>query len=271
MYKGFNVVINYKEEFQDYYEAGSSLFDQQKAFIRKKLEAYIKPDGYLSQEKIEGDWFPKIDAHVFLSHSHEDIDFVISFAGWLKEKFDITAFIDSLIWENSDDLLRLIDEYYCVSSRYEDGRIKTFDYSLRNKSTSNVHMILYTALMKMIDQTECLMFINTPLSIQWSDMLSQTSATLSPWIYGELLASKLISHRSKIQHRQQIDKTYMEHVEESARLDVEYISDTKHLIDITDKDLFVFSERAANKNKFDALDTLYQLTENKQRDLRSEY
>lgn len=271
MYKGFNVVINDKEEFQDYYEAGSSLFDKQKEFIRKNLEVYIKPDGYLSQEKMEGDWFPKTDAHVFLSHSHKDIDFVIAFAGWLKEKFDITAFIDSLIWGNADTLLRSIDEHYCVSSRYEDGSIKTFGYNLRNKSTSNVHMMLYTALMKMIDQTECLMFINTPSSIQWSDMLSQTSATLSPWIYGELLASKLIRNRSKIKHRQQIEKAYMEHVEESTGPDMEYNFNTKHLIDITDKDLLEFKEKAANKNKFDALDTLYRLTENKKRDSRFEY
>ena len=47
----------------------------------------------------------------------------------------------------------------CIRDRDENGNIKTYGYGLRNKSTSNVHMILYTALMKMMDRTECLMFV----------------------------------------------------------------------------------------------------------------
>ena len=44
--------------------------------------------------------------------------------------------------------------------------------------------------MKMMDRTECLMFVNTPSSVKWSDMISEELATESPWIYGELLATK---------------------------------------------------------------------------------
>jgi hypothetical protein len=257
LFAGFNVVVNDKEKFYSYYDKGLSIYDEHKEVITGSLGNYINPDGSLSEKDIENDWFPEIDAHVFLSHSHDDLKFVISFAGWLYEKFKIKAFIDSSVWENSDDLLRLIDDKYCVSSRYEKGDAKTYNYKLRNKSTSNVHMILYTALMKMIDKTECLMFINTPSSLKWSDMFSEKSATVSPWIYGELLASKLIRNRSIKDHR---EKLFFEHADECfGNLAIEYTFDTKHLIDIEDYDLECFEDDSDfYRNAFDALDNFYR-------------
>ena len=260
MFVGFNVVVNDKEKFQSYYNISLNRYSKQIETISDSLENYINPDGSLSEINIENDWFPNIDAHVFLSHSHNDLNFVVSFAGWLYKKFKIEAFIDSSVWGNSDVLLKSIDNKYCVSSRYENGDIKTYDYKLRNKSTSNVHMILYTALMKMIDKTECLMFINTPSSLKWSEMFSEKSATESPWIYGELLASKLIRNRSRKAHRDLLQKSLFEHADESyGNLAIEYTFDTKHLIDIKDNDLEYFEDNSASyRNVFDALDNFYR-------------
>lgn len=260
LFAGFNVVVNDKEKFYSYYNKGLLIYNKHKRAITDSLGNYINPDGSLSEKDIENDWFPEIDAYVFLSHSHDDLKFVISFAGWLYEEFKIKAFIDSSVWENSDDLLRKIDKRYCVSSRDENGDIKTYGYKLRNKSTSNVHMILYTALMKMIDRTECLMFVNTPSSVKWSEMISEESATESPWIYGELLASKLIRNKSRKTHRDLLQKSFFEHADESyENLAIEYIFDTKHLIDISDYDLKYFEEQADSySNAFDALDNFYR-------------
>lgn len=106
MFAGFNVTIENKERFLQYFQTGLSLFENHKGIINESLKEYINPDYSLSAEKMEEDWFPKIAAHVFLSHSHNDLDFVIAFAGWLYEKFKIIAFIDSNVWNNSDDLLK---------------------------------------------------------------------------------------------------------------------------------------------------------------------
>lgn len=260
MFAGFNVAVNDKEKFYHYYEKGKLIYDEHKSVITKSLKNYINPDGALSEEDIEKDWFPGIDAHVFLSHSHNDLKFVISFAGWLFEEFKIKSFIDSGVWGNSDILLKNIDKRYCVSSRDENGNIKTYGYKLRNKSTSNVHMILYTALMKMIDKTECLMFINTPSSVKWSEIISEKSVTESPWIYGELLASKLIRNKSRKDHREMFQKSFLEYSDESYRdPSIEYILDTKHLIKITDSQLENFEKNADSyKNAFDALDNFYK-------------
>lgn len=52
-------------------------------------------------------WFPKINADIFLSHSHKDEKLIIAFAGWLKDTFNLDVFIDSCIWGYSNDLQKL--------------------------------------------------------------------------------------------------------------------------------------------------------------------
>ena len=78
MFAGFNVVVNSKEKFYSFYESGLSIYNKHKRGITDSLENYINPDGALSEKNIENDWFPKIDAHVFISHSHNDLKFVVS-------------------------------------------------------------------------------------------------------------------------------------------------------------------------------------------------
>lgn len=254
MFAGFNIIVKEMDQFCDYYDCGFNIYNEHKKAINNNLQKYINIDGSLSQKLIEGEWFPEIDAHVFLSHSHSDIEFVISFAGWLYENFKIKAFIDYSVWGNADDLLRSIDEKYCVLSRNDDDSTKLYSYELRNKSTSNVHMILYTALMKMIDNTECLMFINTPASIKWSDIISNKSATTSPWIYGEILVSKLIKIKSLQKHR----GLKTDHIKESVEdLSFEYSIDSKHLYDITDSDLQYFKDNLRGNDPYNALNGFY--------------
>ena len=265
MFTGFNIRVKDEQPFSDYYDYGINIFNDHKRTINDNLMNYINVDGSLSESLIEGDWFPKIDAHVFLSHSHSDIDFVVSFAGWLYKMFHIKAFIDSSVWGNADDLLKAIDEKYCVLKQNEDGSTDTYSYTLRNKSTSNVHMILYTALMKMIDSTECLMFINTPASLKWSDMISNKSATASPWIYGEMLASKLIRIRPKENHRKTTQKPSLRHhakIYESVKMpNFEYSFDSGHLCNITDADLQYFESNFSGNNPYVALDEFYDYKE----------
>lgn len=258
MFAGFNIIVKKKDQFYEYYDCGLNIYNEHKKAINNNLQNYINIDGSLSQELIEGKWFPEIDAHVFLSHSHSDIKFVISFAGWLYKNFEIKSFIDYSVWGNADDLLRSIDEKYCVLSRNDDGSTESYSYKLRNKSTSNVYMILYTALMKMIDNTECLMFINTPASIKWSDMFSKKAATTSPWIYGEILASKLIEIKSLQKHRGFIQNYKTNYLEESVEApSFEYNIDSKHLWDITDSDLQYFEDNLYGDDPYDALNGFY--------------
>lgn len=71
----------------------------------------------------------------------------------LHDCFGLEAFIDSCSWGYCDDLLNKIDKKYCY-----DSKKKTYDYHLRNYTTSHVHMMLSTALAEMMDNTECIIF-----------------------------------------------------------------------------------------------------------------
>lgn len=81
MFAGFNVAIEDKKEFYDYYDSGLEIYYKDKIVLVNDLEKYINPDGSLNGKEIENEWFPDIEAQVFLSHSHDDLDFVVSFAG----------------------------------------------------------------------------------------------------------------------------------------------------------------------------------------------
>lgn len=151
-------------------------------------------DGYLDGSKMQANWFPQIKADVFISHSHKDEELAHALAGWLKEAFGLTAFIDSCVWGYANDLLKMIDEKYCLNV---EGN--TYNYEKRNYSTSHVHMMLSVALTQMIDNTECLFFLNTPKSIIPDTIINQTE---SPWIYSEIAMSRLIRQKSLKEHRQ---------------------------------------------------------------------
>lgn len=61
-------------------------------------------------------------------------------------------------------------------------------------------MMLSTALSEMIDNTECVMFYNTPNAVSLVDDIkkikeAKKKVTLSPWIYHELAMTSLIRNR----------------------------------------------------------------------------
>lgn len=137
----------------EYYFMGNQLYVKMQKNIYKSLNNYIGVDGIINGCELEADWFPKVQADVFLSHSHKDEELAIRLAGWLYDKFKLTTFIDSCIWGYSDNLIRRIDDKYCKNYKNQ-----TYYYKKRNTSTSHVHMMLMNALMKMIDKSECIFF-----------------------------------------------------------------------------------------------------------------
>lgn len=246
------------EEINSYfYEKGLELYNIHKKLSRNSLDKYIVDNDALDASKIEEDWFPPIKADVFLSHSHKDEKLAITFAGWLSETVHVTVFIDSCVWGYSDELLSIIDKKYCVSKEKTNGGY-IYNYDKRNKSTTHVHMILNGALAKMIDSTECIMFLNTPNSIKMNELMNK-SITDSSWIYSELLMSKIIRNKKLIEYRKEeivfAEKQELSHSE----LNVQYYIETDHLIDISWKDLCYVKMVTPNlEKKYAALDMLYE-------------
>lgn len=156
------------------------------AFNREKLQSFLLGrENVLDAEAISHSCFPDVRADVFLSHAHRDEDDVIRLALSL-EKVGLSVFVDSCVWGWADEILRVIDEDFCYSKT-----TKTFDYDMRNRTTSNVYMILNSALQNMIARTELLLFLQTDNSIKIDEYVKDKTHLSSPWIFSELMFAKL--------------------------------------------------------------------------------
>lgn len=227
--------------YDRYHRIGKSMLDDFKQEVGTELVQYIIGDsGVIDGTKLQEDWFPTVNCDIFISHSHKDEDLAIALAGWLYETFGLESFIDSCIWGYADDLLKKLDEEYCKTTR------QGYNYQSRNYSTSHVHMMLNMALMQMIDKTECLFFLNTPNSIDLSDIETRT---LSPWIYSEIGISQMIEKkRTRTKH-------FSDSLDES--LSISYELDLSHLADIEYSDLLTWKQNNVRGKK--ALDKLYKI------------
>jgi len=261
MYKGYKLDLDDLEtedyvDLPNYINIGKSIHKDHKAQVRQKLDSFKSSNGNLVASEIIAGWFPPIRADVFLSHSHKDEDAVFWLSGFLYLKFGLTSFIDSSIWGYSDDLLKLLDDAYCYKEI-----TNTYSYSMRNRSTSHVHIMLSIALMKMIDSCECIMFVDTPHSISPKKYINSGDETDSPWIYSEISMTSLVRRKTPFKHRSLFAKSAraMDSMVES--LQIQYDLDLNHLIPLTGTQ-FAEWEQCGEKGA-KALDALYELENEK--------
>lgn len=248
----------YNNTLNCYLTKGNEIFKRHEKEVQNCLEKYISEDGVINGSDLKEHWFSVVKKDIFISHSHKDINKVKAFAGWLYENFGLEAFIDSCTWGYCDELLRKIDDRYCYSKKTE-----TYNYSLRNYTTSHVHMMLSTALTEMMDKAECIIFFNTPNSINMSDELEKIKKkekTLSPWIYHELLMTSLLRETEPLRK-----KMVIEHFAEQRADDVFAVEyDVTKLLNgfetLTDGQLLLWSQKWRDrpvKVREEALDELY--------------
>ena len=214
---------------------------------------------------MQANWFPQIKADIFISHSHKDINLAIALAGWLQETFGLTVFIDSCVWGYANKLLKMIDNEYCYQKE-----TNTYNYQKRNYSTSHIHMMLSVALTQMIDNTECLFFLNTPNSITPNTIINQTE---SPWIYSEIAMSRLIRKKELKEYRDMVVTESQNAFADGGTINVRYDLPTEHLTEV-DADILEtwknFGSSLSSPNyeylqypkklRVHALDKLYELT-----------
>lgn len=257
MYRGFQLDLSQKEprsnhlvrELKEYYEKGKTLYETSKTTIKKTLDDFLLLDGSLDGSEMEANWFPQIQAHIFISHSHQDEKLALCLAGWLHEHFELKSFIDSAVWGYADNLLKQIDNRYC---RREDRGL--YDYKKRNRSTSHIHMMLSVALAGMIDNTECLFFLNTPHSQSIDACIKGT--TYSPWIYSEIAMSRLMRQKTKEKHRRSLNESFSE------QLSIRHPLLMDHLTKLNLEDLNRWKKRCNYCSS--SLDYLYKLKPQKE-------
>lgn len=250
MYRGFN--LSFSKYYSQFEEKGEQLNVKHRIAIKNTLDAFLNDSGSLDGSRLQEHWFPQIHADVFISHSHKDKQIATAFAGWLSDTFGLIPFIDSCVWGYADDLLKRIDNKYCINPNRE-----TYSYSKRNGSTSHIHMMLSTALIMMLDNTECLIFLNTPQSISSSDSISKTQ---SPWLFMEIAMSRIIRKKSPTEHRHimTIDEG-LELKRIEARFIFEYKVNLASLANINWSTLMTWKSSHV-KGKGHPLDTLYRIS-----------
>jgi hypothetical protein len=248
MFAGFNLKDLDDDFISSYLDKGYIVFNENVKHIEKELDNFILNDGSIDGSKLQADWFPEVKADIFLSHSHGDREKAIALAGWLRSTFGLTVFIDSCVWGYANTLLRKIDDIYCKNTNSN-----TYNYDKRNYSTSHVHMMLSLALTKMMDSTECLIFLNTPNSIATNEVID--NQTKSPWIFHEIATSSVL--RKQKPHRfGLIKKGY--YFENAQILTIKYNLDLSDLIDISTANLLEWKNDFNVEGDSHSLDVLYK-------------
>jgi len=235
--------------------SGDAIFSETRATVKQSLESFLNGK-IIDGTKLTGHWFPTIKADVFISHSHKDEEEAIKCAGWLKSEFHLHPFIDSCVWGYADNLLKLIDNKYCLNPGGD-----TYSYEKRNGSTSHVHMMLSTALSAMLDATECVIFINTRNSITSSESVDKTE---SPWLSFELATMRVIRRKTPDRQLGQIRNFANEELDimKASQFKAEYEVPLSELTPLTGAQLVKWNENHQSTPRFNrkhALDLLYEI------------
>jgi hypothetical protein len=247
-------------KFANYKKSGEIIEQAQKSVSLNALSRYAGADGILDAEKINKDWFTLEPADVFISYSHQDQDLATGLAGWLRDELKLRVFVDSAIWGSADQLLKNIDKSHSKS----ETDPKYYDYRKRNLSTSHVHMMLVMAIAKMMERSECLIFLNTPTSISPKNTIKDKDYTASPWIYAELELSRMVERTKlppeRIANVERLRKL-IETVSLASRNEelLRHAVSIEHLTQIDEDILELWRYNHTKHGKGCALDTLYAM------------
>ena len=258
MFTGFRVTFDdaFIDEIEEYKEAGEEIFEDHEETWHNAINDYVNAGGILDASKLMNDWFPKVKADIFLSHSHDDKEMLLCFAGWLNKEFGIKAFIDSTVWGYSDNLLQQMDNRY--SHPEKNGT--TYDYKSCIRTSANVHLMLSIALEHMIDSTECFMCIDTEKSIRKRINAEgkEEVKTGSPWIYDELRAYKIIRQQPLYIYRKQ-QMQFINEAADDMRVEYDVTDEFNDLHELDSYGLLEWESHRKNKYAYWNMDKLYDL------------
>lgn len=258
MYRGFDLRLDDFEN-EDLLNKGKEIAKKLYDDIEDSIDNLIEFEGIIDGNKVIENWFPAIEFDVFLSHSHKDEDLALSFAGLLKEEFNLKVFIDSAVWGHSNELIDIIIQHYS-----QEEVEKTSDLEKIINIISHVNLMLKSALNKMIDNCEAIFFLNTPNSVSLKNSVKQK--TNSPWIFSEIATTQIIRKKTPERLKKQTKifakKGDVLMMEQRSKLAIQYELELNNFTKLNVNDLENWYVAAQEYNKpsyLNTLDILYEL------------
>lgn len=184
MYKGFVIKKSTIDQLPPLLLAkdASTMYNKIAANINCDLEsqrialknAIMGQNGVIDADEVMNACMPqKHTFSIYISHSHNDVKRAQKLANYILKRFNLTCFIDSNVWLNSQEDIQKPYDLMVKSGN-------SFQYDDILKSTAHVHAMLSMSLLKMMDSCECCIFIDPE-----EEYVPQDSV-LSPWIYEEV-------------------------------------------------------------------------------------
>ncbi|MFN8306947.1 MAG: hypothetical protein U0T79_09250 [Ferruginibacter sp.] len=252
MYRGFKLNFDDNQLFtSDHIGFGTSIYKGYANNFVNKFQQIIDTDKSIDGTGIQKAWFPNVKADIFISHSHKDTQLALQLAGWLKDSLNVNSFVDSVVWQNGDELIKHL------SGKMYGKAIDLVTSSQRDIVSGHAHMMLASAITSMMDNCESTFFLNTPSSLKLTD---GNTTTRSPWLYYEIGQSQFI--RKRVPPRFQVSRERFFALSESIEkaMDLEYQVTLSHFAEINASTLRSWWRRyqQVGGNSMDALYDLFQ-------------
>lgn len=269
MFIGFNLRLDERAkifqgiyDFEELQEIGKCHLKDQRANYEMNLINYVYQNE-IDGTKIQNEWFPEINADIFISHSHNDEKLACALAGWINITFGLNCFIDSNVWGYSAELLEEMNSNLSNKRKNGNGGY-LYNHQSCNQVSQHVNTMLSIALQKMIDKVETVIFLNTDNSVRvYND--NQMEKTYSPWIYSEIVCTQLVRKKPLLAYRDYSNiKKEDSAVSESAQFlmhsDILYTVSLKHLKLLREKHLIKWEDNylSFEHNYEHPLDALYE-------------
>lgn len=242
MHRGFSISLSeneLREIVKQHHKSGQTPYDwgygpyaeKDAEEVRRAVDDYLKSmtgSIPLQGEYLETAYFPKRAYHVFISHSSSDKDIAMRLAGFLKLNFDLDCFVDSTVWGYYEDLVDQIFRHVLKHTTIAENK----KAELRKTVSTHVHCMLEKSLVQILDDSECLFFLNTPNSVHCDSFRDKT---FSPWIYSEIEASRVLRDKLHKGRKRGIMENFAQ--DGAIRDFIEYPLNTGHLVKLTSQDI----------------------------------
>lgn len=189
-----NALSKELDEYSEY--SDTKLSYTKKNDVLSEIQTYIDNNDEINANFIMKLMFPKDRPHLFLSHKSQNASQAIRLANILYNKYEITSFIDSQVWQHIDIVSDMIN-YKTSLINDKNGR-KTYSHRSANIVSSNLFSMLSVSLLETMDISDGYIYIDS--NQDEKDNLSidniKELQTKSPWLFLEAKYASNIRIRS---------------------------------------------------------------------------